>query len=128
MSDVMPGPTTMPGPTSATPPPDAGLAAGVLGGDGPVRATDTVERVVDSVRSKTTGPAIVVSRVVVYGLVAAVLALVALVLVLVSLVRLLDVYLPRGVWLPDLILGAVLALAGGLAWHKRSPRHSDDGA
>jgi hypothetical protein len=119
MSDVMPGPTTAP--NSA---PDGGLAAGMLGGDWPVRATDTVERVVDTVRSKTTGPAIVISRVVVYGLVAAVLGITALVLVLVALVRLLDAYLPRGVWLPYFILGAVLAVAGAVAWRQRAPRHA----
>ena len=39
----------------------------MLEGDWPVRAADTVERVVDTVRSKTTGPAIVASRAVVYG-------------------------------------------------------------
>jgi hypothetical protein len=122
MSDVMRGPTT-----AATPPADASLAGGVLGGDWPVRATDTVERVVDTVRSKTTGPAIVVSRVVVYGVVAAVLGALALVLGLVALVRLLDVYLPRGVWVPDLILGGGLGLAGLFAWSRRQPRRADEG-
>jgi hypothetical protein len=100
---------------------DHGVGGGVLSGDWPARAADTVERVVDSVRSKTTGPAIVVSRAIVYGFVGAVLATVALVLFLAALIRALDVYLPRGIWLPYLILGGLLGLSGALLWRKRRP-------
>lgn len=116
MSDVRP-------PVTATerPPADGGLAGGVIGGDWPARAADTVERVVDTVRSKTTGPAIVISRVVVYGLVGLVLGIIAFVLLLISLMRVLDSYLPLGVWLPDLIIGGVLGLVGLAMWRKRRP-------
>jgi hypothetical protein len=116
MSDVR----TMP-PTPTTRTDDGGLGGGTLGGDWPVRAADTVERVVDTVRSKTTGPAIVISRAVVYGLVGVVLGIIALVLALGALIRGLDVLLPRGVWLPDLILGALTGLIGLILWRKRRP-------
>ena len=105
----------------ALPPAERGLGGGVLNGDWPSRAADTVEQVVDSVRSKTTGPAIIASRAVVYGFVGVVLGVIALILLLVSAIRLLDSYLPRGVWLPDLILGVVLGLGGALLWRKRRP-------
>jgi hypothetical protein len=100
---------------------DGGPVDGALGGDWPVRAADTVERVVGTVRSKTTGPAIVASRAVVYGLVGVVLGVIALVLVVAALIRLLDVLLPRGVWLPDLVLGLVTGVIGLLLWRKRRP-------
>jgi hypothetical protein len=116
MSDA-PGSVTDP----RAPAPQPAGAGGVLGGDWPVRAADTVERVVDSVRSKTTGPAIVASRAIVYGLVGAVLGIIALVLLLAALVRALDAYLPRGVWLPYLIVGALLGVAGLWLWRKRRP-------
>jgi hypothetical protein len=81
-----------------------------------------VEHVVDTVRSKTTGPAIVASRAVVYGVVGAVLAIIAVTLSVAALIRVLDAYLPRGVWLPYLILGTVLGLTGALLWRKRRQR------
>src|SRR5690349_25113812 len=98
-------PVSVADPTTADAP--RGVGGGVLEGDWPVRAADTVERVVDTVRSKTTGPAIVASRAVVYGVVGAVLAIIAATLLIAAIIRVLDVYLPRGVWLPYLILGAV---------------------
>jgi hypothetical protein len=93
----------------------------MIGGDWPTRAADTVERVVDTVRSKTTGPAIVISRVVVYGFVGLVLGIIAFVLLLIAVMRVLDAYLPLGVWLPDLIVGGLLGLAGLAMWRKRRP-------
>jgi hypothetical protein len=116
MSDVRP-----PASTTTTSPADTGLAGGVIGGDWPARAADSVERVVDSVRSKTTGPAIVISRVLVYGLVGVVLGIIALVLLLIALMRVLDSYLPQGVWLPDVIFGGLLGVAGLFSWRKRRP-------
>jgi hypothetical protein len=116
MSDVRTNP-----PAPAPRANDGGLAGGVLGGDWPVRATDTVERVVDTVRSKTTGPAIVISRAVVYGLVGLVLAVIALVLLLAAVLRALDAYLPQEVWLPYFILGGLTGLIGLVLWRKRRP-------
>jgi hypothetical protein len=109
-------------PAAPAPPPKRGMVANLLPDDWPVQAADAVERVVDGVRAKTTGPAIVVSRVVVYGLVATVLGIVAFVLALVGFVRALDVILPRGVWLAYLVLGTIFLLAGLVVWRKRVPR------
>jgi len=113
-------PVTVDDPTAPAAP--RGVGGGVLEGDWPVRAADTVERVVDTVRSKTTGPAIVASRAVVYGVVGAVLAIIAVTLSVAALIRVLDAYLPRGVWLPYVILGTVMGLTGALLWRKRRQR------
>jgi hypothetical protein len=88
-----------------------------LSGDWPVQAADRIDSVIGSVRRKTTGPAIVASRAVVYGLACVPFAIAAVVLLLVALVRGLDVLLPT--WTVHLILGAVLTAAGLFAWSRR---------
>jgi len=99
--------------------------------DWPAQAADTIVRVVGSVRDKTTGPAIKVSRAVVYGLLAAVLGIVVVVLASIALVRILDVYLPSSVfgdthvWAAYLILGVLFTVAGFLFWAKRGPRDDE---
>ena len=94
----------------------SGLVDNLLGGNWPAQAADKIETIVDSVRIKTTGPAITVSRIVVFGLVAALLGLAALVLVLVTVLRVLDIFLD--VWLAYLVLGAVLTLSGLYFWRR----------
>jgi hypothetical protein len=100
--------------------PGGGRASGIvdrlLGEDWPIRATDKVESLVDQVRVKTTGPALTVSRVLVFGLVAILFAVAALILLLVLVLRVLDIFLD--VWLAYLMLGAVLTLGGLLLWRK----------
>jgi hypothetical protein len=98
----------------------SGVADRFLGGDWPARAAETIETVVDGVRRKTTGPAIVASRVLVYGIVGAVLGVIAFVLVLITAVRLLDTVLPT--WGVHLLVGGVLTLVGAFCWTRRSPR------
>ena len=95
-------------PSIPTPEPD--LAA---------QATDVVVNLVDQVRSRTTRPALLVARGVVYGLLAGALAIVALVLVIAGLVRLVNVYLPGDVWAAHLLVGSILSLAGLFLWAKR---------
>jgi hypothetical protein len=90
-------------------------------GDWPAQAADTVVRVVDSVRGKTTGPAITVARAIVYGLLAAILGTAALVLLVIGAVRAIDSYVPGEVWAAHLIVGAVFTLAGLFLWTKRQP-------
>ncbi|MFN0091013.1 MAG: hypothetical protein ACKVWR_12210 [Acidimicrobiales bacterium] len=102
----------------ASAPFDAATAA--LGGDWPVKATDAVERVVGAVRSKTTGPALLVSRGIVYGLVAAVLGVASLVLLIILAVRVLTIPFGDNVWITYLILGFVFFLIGAVLWSKRS--------
>ena len=112
-------PQPAPPPTSDAPR-DVAQGDGLLQGDWPVRAADAIERLVDQVRAKTTGPAIIASRWVVYGLVLAFLGIFALVLLVVGLVRGLDVAIPGDVWIVYAILGVVCLLGGLLLWRKRT--------
>jgi hypothetical protein len=90
---------------------------------------DTVERVVTSVRDKTTNNVVLVARGVVFGLLAAILGLSALVLLILALTRgiqaLLDTVVSheRAVYLSYLILGGICCLGGLFLMWKR---HSGD--
>lgn len=90
------------------------------GGDWAAQTADTIERVVGSVRGKTSEPVERVARLVVYGLVAGILGVCALVLLLVGVIRLLDAYLPGEVWIPYVGLGGIFTIAGLFFWRKRS--------
>ncbi len=85
----------------------------------------TVERVVGTVRDKTTDNIVLVARALVFGLFAAIVGLFALVLFLVALTRGLQSLLelavewPRAVYLSYLILGGILCVLGGLMMSKR---------
>ncbi len=100
---------------------------GAAGEDWAVTATDSIVRAVDTVRAKTTGPAITVARGVVYGLLAVLLGIGALVLGAIGFVRALDAYLPdavfgdRHTWAAHGLVGAVFSLVGLLLWSKRGP-------
>jgi hypothetical protein len=104
-------------PTTETQAPPGGVPG--LPPDWPQQATNRIVSVIDDVRFKTTGPAIRISRAIVYGLVAAVLALVALPLLLIGLTRFLDWVVPGDVAYVYFIIGAVLCLAGLFLWSKR---------
>lgn len=83
------------------------------GQDWTVSAADTVERVVGAVRDKATVPITTVARVLVFGLLAAVLGLAALVFLTVGLVRAVDVYTGEGrVWIAHGGVGGIFTLAG----------------
>lgn len=84
-----------------------------------LKATDQIIDKVDLVKQKTSGPAIGVARMVVYGVLAAIIAIMAVILFIIGFVRMLNNYLPSGVWLPYLILGAIFTLAGMFLWSKR---------
>jgi hypothetical protein len=95
--------------------------------DWTVEATERLESLVSTVRDKTTVPITKIARLVVFGLVAAVVAIVALVLVIDALVRIIDAYLPfdpygRRVWVGYAALGAIFLLAGAFCWSKRSSK------
>ena len=89
--------------------------------DWTVQAADRIEGLVTSIRNKTTVPATTAVRGIVYGLLAAFAGGVAMVMVVIILVRLGDEFIPRGVWIVDLILGILFTLVGVLAWRKRRP-------
>lgn len=88
--------------------------------DWPLRATDAVDAVCDLVTDKTARPLVSLSRIIVYGIVAATVGAVAAVASAVALVRLLDVYLfGAQVWASDAVIGTVFALGGLALWSKR---------
>lgn len=103
---------------TATPDPPVSASL-ILPPDWPARAADTVERVVEQVRDRTTVPAMNVVRGIVYGILVATVAVVALVLVTIAVVRILDVLLPREVWLAYTILGVLCVLVGSILWAQR---------
>lgn len=83
-------------------------------------AADTVERVVGTVRDRTVGPAQIVARTIVYGLLAAFFGVTALLLGAILVFRLLAIALP--IWAAWLVLGGICVLAGGFCWSRRSAR------
>ncbi|MGH9132882.1 MAG: hypothetical protein ACRDZZ_03035 [Ilumatobacteraceae bacterium] len=92
---------------------------------------DTVERVVGSVRQKTTDNVVKAARIVVFGLLGALLGLAALVLLVIVFTRALQALLdfavtpPRAVYLSYFIVGGICCLVGLLLMKKR---HSDTGS
>lgn len=84
------------------------------------QVADLIVDAVDRVRDRTVTPAQSIAKYVVYGAVIAVLALPLLVMTLVALVRVMDAFIPSGVWVPYLILGVIFVVAGVFLWSKRS--------
>ena len=81
---------------------------------------DRLDHYIDVVRSNTTDRLVKVARVLVYGVIALILGSMAAIIALITLIRVLDIVLPREVWLPYMVLGAIF-LAGGLfAWSKKT--------
>ena len=81
---------------------------------------DKLDHYIDVVRSNTTDRLVRIARLVVFGLIAVIVGSMAAVLGLIALVRLLDVLLPREVWLPYVLLGAIFLVAGLFLWSKRT--------
>jgi hypothetical protein len=96
------------------------------GDDWPAQVTDTIVRVVDQVRSKTTDNVVLLVRAIVYGLVVVVLGLAILVMTTVALLRLADAYLPIGngvgsaTWAAHGLLGLLLSVLGLGTWMSRT--------
>ena len=90
---------------------------------------DTVERVVGSVRQKTTDNVVKAARIVVFGLLGAFLGLTALILLVIILTRAVQALLDfavtpaRAVYISYFIVGGICCLLGALLMKKR---HSDD--
>jgi hypothetical protein len=99
--------------------------------DWPAQAADTVERLVQGVRDKTTGPAIVAARWLVAGLFVLLAGTMVAILLAVALVRALDAYLPASIfgdehiWAAHGLVGAPFFLLGLALLGKRS--QPDDG-
>jgi hypothetical protein len=111
------GPASRPSQLSA---PDVDTA------DWPAQAADSIERAVQNVRDKTTGPAINAARWFVAGMFLLIAGTMAAILVVVLAVRFLNAYLPDSVfgehhiWAAYGILGAVVSLVGIFLLSRRS--------
>jgi hypothetical protein len=98
----------VPGETTSTPEPD--WAA---------QTADQIEKVVVGIRSKTADPLDHIVRIVVYGIVAAVLGVAAIVLLTIALVRAVDIALPGEVWAAHTLLGGIFTVVGLFLWTRR---------
>ncbi len=88
--------------------------------------TDQVVRLVDNVKAKTTKPAVLAARGLVFGLLAIFLGLVALVLTLITFTRGLQALIElftnhdRAVYLSYFIVGGILCVIAALLFKKRN--------
>jgi uncharacterized membrane protein YGL010W len=80
---------------------------------------DRIDEVVAKVRVNTSDRLVSIARMVVYGLLAAVMGLTALVLLVIIFFRLLAV-IPGPVWIPYLVVGAIFVAVGLLLWSRRT--------
>jgi hypothetical protein len=89
--------------------------------DVPVRATDTVDTLVELLRDKAVRPLTLVTRAVVFGIIIFAASVVTVVLLSIALIRILTVYAFDGrVWLSDLVVGVLFVALGLVAWSRRS--------
>jgi len=85
-----------------------------------VQALDKVDEIVGKVRANTTDRLARIARVVVFGLLAAIMGATAGVLAIIGLVRGLDELLPGPVWGVYVLLGAMFTAAGAFLWSKKT--------
>lgn len=95
----------------ALPTPGPGPSNSMIPAEWPAQAADTIVETIGKVRDKTTKPAIVAARALVYGLLAALVGLAAFALFLIMAVRLLD-YLPGNIWTVYAAFAVVFSLFG----------------
>jgi hypothetical protein len=104
----------------ALPTPGNGPSNGMIPAEWPAQAADTIVDTIAKVRDKTTKPAIVAARAIVYGLLAALVGLAAFALFLIVLVRVLS-YLPGNIW--TVYAGFALVFSvGGIAMLRKANR------
>ena len=90
------------------------------GADWTTDLLDRLDHYIDVVRSNTTDRLVKVARLLVFGLIAVILGTMAGIIALIATIRVLDVILPREVWLPYVVLGAIFLGAGLFLWSKRT--------
>ncbi len=89
--------------------------------DWTAEATDLIERTVGMVRDRTVEPAQAISRAIVYGLLAGLVALPAVVLLTIGAFRGL-VLLEQGyTWAAWCTLGGIFVILGAFCWSNRKP-------
>ena len=81
---------------------------------------DRLDHYIELVRSNTTDRLVKVARLLVFGVIAAILGAMAGVVALIALIRVLDIVLPREVWLPYMLLGAIFLGLGMFLWSKKT--------
>lgn len=89
------------------------------GGDWPAQAADAIVDTVGRIRDRTTVPIMRLARAAVFGVFIGTFVVVLCALLIIGLIRLLDESLPSGVWLPYLLLGALVTGLGWLLFRKR---------
>jgi amino acid transporter len=94
--------------------------------DWTTEAVDNIEKVVGTVRDKTVTPAQNVTRAIVFGLLTTFFIGMALAVFSIGAFRVVDVYLPAGVWAAYLIFGGIFVLAGAFCWARRRQQASPD--
>jgi vacuolar-type H+-ATPase subunit I/STV1 len=87
--------------------------------DWAAQLVDTFESAVGAVRSKTSEPATRVVKYAVFAVMALGTATLLFGLLIVGTVRMLDNYLPQGVWLAYFLLSALFMVLGAALWRKR---------
>jgi len=108
MAAIDPGPTRPP------------AAGGIIPAEWPGQAADAIVDTIGKVRDRTTKPAIVAARGIVYGILAGVMGLVTMILLITALVRLWDVYVPGQVWIIYAIVAIVATIAGTIMLKRAS--------
>jgi hypothetical protein len=89
------------------------------------KQADTIVRIIDQVRDRTTRPLVLLARGLVFGLIAVAGGLTALLLLLIGATRGLQAALewplshPTAVWVSYLVLGGMLLLVGSLLMRRR---------
>ena len=90
------------------------------GSDWTTDLLDRLDHYIEVVRSNTTDRLVKVARLLVYGLIAVIAGAMAGVVALIAVIRILDVVLPREVWLPYVLLGAIFLGLGLFLWSKKT--------
>lgn len=100
---------------------------GMIPAEWPAQAADTIVDTIAKVRDKTTKPAIVAARGLVYGLLAAIVGTVAAVLLLIVVVHMWDNWFPGNVWILYAIFFVLLSGVGlALLRKANAPAPSSD--
>jgi len=87
------------------------------------QVADLVVDVVDRVRDRTTGPILQGKRVIVYGLVALLVAIPLITVGIILIGRLLELF-PGEIWIAYTVLGAILLIVSLFLWGKRRPSNA----
>ena len=99
--------------------------------DWPAQVADQIERVVGTIRDKTTGPALRFVTAIVYGTFIAIVATMVAVLFAIMAVRFVNNYLPDSVfgeehmWAAHLIIGLAFVIGGAIIWSRRRSKEQD---